>query len=148
TLSTIEKYLTLDSGSEWAERLRSIQDKLRLSSYGIFNEEIEEAFKNKRFHRLKQAASYSPHAIWLIKKSLRNSLKLEIEGQTEAARQAFDMAQALEEVYRQFAPDSDYRPLIHFYTRLTPAQKQQKYEADHLANEALSSYQNGDLKKS
>jgi tetratricopeptide (TPR) repeat protein len=143
TLNLIERYLAQDSQSKWAKELSSIRDKLRVSSYEIFDKEVEDAFKHGQLDRLAQLVSFSPHAVWLIKKSLIVSLKLEIEGDRAGAGQAFGIAQAIEKAYRQFTGEAHYGQLIDFYTKLSDEQKQQKYRADRMAKAALTYYQCG-----
>ena len=147
-LDLIERYLAQDAQSLWAERLSAIRDKLRLISYREFEKEVDAACRPPHRQRLAQIVATSPHAPWLIKRSLLASIGKEVDGDPAGARQLFERAAALDDAYREYTGDAGYLPLFEYYGRLSAAEKRRTAEAYRLTMAAGDCFTTGDVAES
>jgi CHAT domain-containing protein len=113
-LREIDAYLARESGSLWAEKLRTVAAKIRLNRTGALDVEVERAAAAEDRGVLERVAALVPHH---VAKAIRNSLK---NGLATDSRKLFWAASVLESSYAAATGDASYSRLIEWYRGLSP----------------------------
>jgi CHAT domain-containing protein/tetratricopeptide (TPR) repeat protein len=126
----IETYLSVDSQSIWAERLKSLRTRISLGNPAAFERELKRAALNQDVDTLKLLASDAPEQFArAIRSALRSSLEPEATAPAQGGTGGSDLrsaAETLEQAYAVATGDHSYRQLLKFYGGLSPPEREQK----------------------
>ncbi len=126
-LSAIDRYLSLDPSSLWAEKLRGLRTKIRATRSGTVDEDVDRAAVSRNAAPLQAFVTHASYAVpAAIRSALRRSLELEgasIEPGKAGPRDLVWAAQALERAYSSATGDRSCMALLQFYQGLSPSRR-------------------------
>jgi CHAT domain-containing protein len=147
-LAEIDLYLSRDSTSIWAEKLRAIQARIRMTRADAVQKEVNRAAMTLDAAGLERLVRLVPYQ---IPNAIRNSLKrsLQIEGTTpEGKRGSPDLGWAsgiLTAEYGFVTGDRTYQRLLDFYAGLSPPRRQAKKALDARLQKLIDTHRHEDI---
>jgi CHAT domain-containing protein len=146
-LKEIQRYLSRDSGSRWAEELKDLKAKMEAIRSGASEGEIDRgAYGRDRFalEKLARLVPYRmPAAIW---SAMRRSLQAD-QTQAKNGRPSSDdlrwAAETMEAAYAEATEDHSFRSFIDFYVGLSPPERRLKRSLDAEFQTLVTLHQNG-----
>lgn len=148
-LREIEGYFSYDSASKWAERLKVIQIRIRMSNSSAIEQEVDRALQAKDTERLETLARTVPYQMpEVIRKMLRQSLEVEDPHARIALSSSSDLRWAVEildSVYGTVTGDKSHQRLLKFCVGLSPPQRRAKRMLDARFQELVDLHKKGEL---
>ncbi|MBN2321447.1 MAG: CHAT domain-containing protein [Acidobacteria bacterium] len=135
-LQEIERYLSRDEESVWAEELKALRIRIKANSSNFVEEEVHRAAVARDPSRLEEIARHVPHqmpaAIWA---AMRNSLAFEDAEEVPDRPNAEDLKWAagiMESAYSRITGDHSYGKMLEYYRGLSSPRRLQKKTSDAL----------------
>jgi CHAT domain-containing protein/thioredoxin-like negative regulator of GroEL len=148
-LREIEQYLSKDSGSIWAERLKTLRTRIRLNSETSFEEEVRRAAMERNEARLEALAAVVPARVpAAIRSALKRSLRAGSAAPGPGAPGGGDYgwaAAVLEKAYSSGTGDTSYGRLLRYYGGLSPPDRILKKSLDARFETLVEEHRKGNL---
>jgi CHAT domain-containing protein len=148
-LAEIEVYLSKDSSSIWAERLRAMRTRIGLNSEASFEEEVRRAAMERNEARLQALAAVVPAR---FPAAIRSTLKRSIRAvsaahgpRTPAGGDYGWAAAVLERAYSSTTGDTSYGRLLRYYGGLSPPDRILKKSLDARFDTLVEEHRKGNL---
>jgi CHAT domain-containing protein len=147
-LAEIDQYLSRDSTSIWAEKLRAIQARIRMTRGDSVQKEVNRAAIALDAGALQRLVQLVPYQ---IPNAIRNTLKqsLQMEGTTpEGKRGSADLGWAssiLTAEYGSVTGDRTYQRLLDFYAGLSPPRRRAKKALDAKLQKLIDTHRHQDI---
>jgi CHAT domain-containing protein len=147
-LREIDRYLSKDPRSIWAEELKGLRIKIQSISDAGIQDLINRAARERDQSVLLELARQVPHRIpGEIRAALRRSLWTDQEASAKGASSE-DLrwaAETMEAGYSALTGDHSGMDIIRFYVGLSPPQREIKRSLDEKFQEILKLHKNGEL---
>jgi CHAT domain-containing protein len=134
SLQEIERYLTQDSNSLWAEALKALQVKMRSTHVSAVEQDIHRFARDRNTNALIELAQQAPNRMpAAIMSAMRQNLKLDRASTISGDPNSEDMrwaADIMETAYRASTGDAGFKALMAFYAGLSPPQRELKRSLD------------------
>jgi CHAT domain-containing protein len=134
-LQGIERYLSRDSNSIWAEELKALSVKIRATQIGDVLEDVRRFARERNKGALMELARQAPYQMPVaIMATFRRSVELDQASampngpDSEDLRWAIDV---METVYRASTEDAGFKDLLAFHAGLSPPQRELKRTLDN-----------------
>jgi CHAT domain-containing protein len=133
-LKEIERYLSRDSNSIWAEELKALSVKMRATQISAVLEDVRRFARERNKDALMELAQQAPYQMpAAIMATFRRSMELDQASampnglNSEDLRWAIDL---METVYRASTGDAGFKDLLAFHAGLSPPQRELKRTLD------------------
>jgi CHAT domain-containing protein len=134
-LREIERYLSRDPGSAWAEELRGLKTRMRATQTSAVEEEIRRSAPKRDAVALQELAHQAPYQMPnAIMSAMRQSLQLQhvpaVENDRPNSEDYVWAAQTMEAAYSKATGDTSFRAFLAFHVGLSPPQREFKRTLD------------------
>jgi CHAT domain-containing protein len=144
-LQEINSYLSKDSGSIWAGKLKSLRGRINFTNSRNVEKEVSRAAAARDSAALSTLASLAPSQVpRALQNALRQSLAIEglpIESGKPRAADLVWASQVMELAYGAVAGDRSYHNLLKFYDGLSPPQRRTKKLLDAEFEKLVGQYE-------
>lgn len=149
-LEQIDSYLSKDSGSIWAGKLKNLRSRISFINSKNVEKEVSRAAAARDSAALSALASIAPFQVpRAIQNALRQSLAIEGLPVESGKPRAADLAwacQVMELAYGAVAGDRSYHNLLKFYDGLSPPLRRTKKLLDAEFEKLVRQYEKKDFK--
>jgi thioredoxin-like negative regulator of GroEL len=146
-LQEIERYLSKDSSSIWAETLKDLKVKMRATQISAVEEDVRIFARDRNQAALLKLARLAPYQMpAAIMSAMKQSLELEQNPALPGNPNSEDLrwaASAMENAYGESTGDAGFKALPAFYVGLSPPQRALKRVLDKKLQDLDKLYHNG-----
>jgi CHAT domain-containing protein len=148
-LQEIERYLSADPGSIWAEGLKGLRTKMQATRSDAVEEEVNRSARLRDGSFLRELARQAPYRMpAAIESAMRRSLDPDQTAAQDKSPSPGDLrwaAETAEAAYSASTGDHSLRAFIDFYVGLSPPERELKRSLDRKFQSLLDLYRKGEF---